>query len=405
VSANNSWNVAATLVSQNGVSADQTLADLGINLSFATAAATVGNAGSILLDVTKAGEKISIAKGTNTLGEISQFEGLLDQTRSMTIYANGQKAAIYFDKSTTMAQLQNMIASAITTNISAGGLGLKVNGPSTAQQTVYNHVADYITNTSEGTYRQGSGDAAVDGTMVIRSPWAGTAGQIFFGADEDIQNAFSFARIKNASDDAGVDPWFVQVADAHTGQELFSRKVAAPEIDNLIPGVNVKFSPTVDVNTTWNTNTGQFDFTANSNPQSMVLHVVDRHIDLAVGANAGQNIGTSIGEVNTGSLGLDNVLVVDPTLAQRSIAKIDKAVNQVSSERARMGAVMNRLDHTINNLAVQSQNMQAAESTITDLDMAKTVSEMTKYQILNQAGTAMLAQANQLNQSLLSLLK
>ncbi|MBF0552169.1 MAG: hypothetical protein HQK60_16740 [Deltaproteobacteria bacterium] len=296
-----------------------------------------------------------------------------------------------------------MIASSITTDISAGGLGLKVNG--TAQDTVYEHVADYITNTAEGTYRQSSGDAAVDGTMVIRSPWAGTAGQIFFGADEDLQTAFSFARIRSASDDNGVDPWFVQVQDAHTGQQLYSRKVASPEIDNLIPGVNVKFSPTVDVNTTWNTNTGQFDFSADSGPQTMVLHVVDRHVDLAVGANAGQNVGTYIGQIDTGSLGLDNVLVVDPTLAQRSISKIDKAVNQVSSERARMGAVMNRLDHTINNLAVQSQNMTAAESTITDLDMAKTVSQMTKYQILNQAGTAMLAQANQLNQSLLSLLK
>ncbi|MBF0507804.1 MAG: hypothetical protein HQK57_02630 [Deltaproteobacteria bacterium] len=395
------WSAAGAV----NVSSDKTLAALGLNLSFATTAAVAGNAGNFMFDVTKIGDQISVAKGTNTLGQISQFAGLLDQTRNMTIYANGQKAFIYFDKSTTLDQLQNMIASAITTDITAGGLGLKVNGAVSAQQTVYDHVSDFITNTSEGTYRQPSGDAAVDGTLIVRSPWAGTAGQIFFGADEDIQNAFSFARIKNASDDAGVDPWFVQVQDAHTGENLFSRKVAAPEIDNLIPGVNVKFSPTVDVNTTWNTNSGQFDFTADSSPQSMVLHVVDRHLDLAVGANAGQNISTSIGEINTGSLGLDNVLVVDPTLAQRSIAKIDKAVNQVSSERARMGAVMNRLDYTINTLAVQSQNMTAAESTITDLDMAKTVSYMTKYQILNQAGTAMLAQANQLNQSLLSLLK
>ncbi|MBF0523935.1 MAG: hypothetical protein HQK56_02425, partial [Deltaproteobacteria bacterium] len=388
------------------ITADATMAASGVQLHFTrSTAATVGNAGSILLDVTKVGDQVSIAKGSNTLGQIAQFASLLDQTRNMTIYANGQKALIYFDKSTTLDQLQNMIASAITTDITAGGLGLKVNGSATAQQTVYNHVSDFITNTSEGTYRQASGDAAVDGTLIVRSPWAGTAGQIFFGADEDIQNAFSFARIKDASDDAGVDPWYVQVSDAHTGQALFSRKVAAPEIDNLIPGVNVKFSPTVDVNTTWNTNTGQFDFTADSSPQNMVLHVVDRHLDLAVGANAGQNISTSIGEVNTGSLGLDNVLVVDPTLAQRSIAKIDKAVNQVSSERAQLGAVMNRLDYTTNNLSVMSQNMTAAESTITDLDMAQGVAAMTKYQIMNQAGTAMLAQANQLNQSLLSLLK
>ncbi|MBF0526834.1 MAG: hypothetical protein HQK56_17255, partial [Deltaproteobacteria bacterium] len=393
------WNSANT----TSISADKTLANLGIQLHFSTAVATAGNAGNFLLDVTKLGQTISIANGSNTLGQIAQFNGLLDQSRNLNIYANGQKATIYFDKATTLNDLQNMIASAITTSVSAGGLGLTVNG--TAQDTVYEHVADFITNTTEGTSRYATGNAAVDGTLVVRSPWAGGAGQLFFGADEDLQTAFSFARTQCASDTQGIDPWFVQVQDAHTGANLFSRKVASPEVDNLIPGVDIKFTPTVGVNTTWNNNTGGFDFASDGTAHSMVLHVVDKHVNLAVGANAGQNISTSIGEVDTASLGLDNVLMVDPTLAQRSISKIDHAINLVSSQRSKLGAVMNRLDYTVNNLSVMSQNMTAAESTITDLDMAKGVAAMTKYQIMNQAGTAMLAQANQLPQSLMTLLR
>ncbi|MBF0508908.1 MAG: hypothetical protein HQK57_08290, partial [Deltaproteobacteria bacterium] len=398
------WSAAGNVALATSITADATMAASGVQLHFTrSTAATVGNAGSLLLDVTKIGDQVSIAKGSNTLGQIAQFNGLLDQSRNLNIYANGQKATIYFDKATTLNQLQNMIASAITTKVSSGGLGLTVNG--TAAGTVYNHVADFITNTSEGTYRQGSGDAAVDGTLVVRSPWAGASGQLFFGADEDLQTAFSFARIQCASDTQGIDPWLVQVTDAHTGQNLFDRKVASPEADNLIPGVDIKFSPTVGVNTTWNANTGSFDFASDGQAHSMVLHVVDKHVNLAVGANAGQNISTSIGEVDTASLGLDNVLMVDPTLAQRSISKIDHAINMVSSQRSKLGAVMNRLDYTVNNLSVMSQNMTAAESSITDLDMAQGVAAMTKYQIMNQAGTAMLAQANQLPQSLLTLLR
>lgn len=91
--------------------------------------------------------------------------------------------------------------------------------------------------------------------------------------------------------------------------------------------------------------------------------------------------------------------------ATNAITTIESAIQTVSAERATLGAYQNRLQHTINNLSTSSQNLQSADATIEDVDMAKEMSEYTKNNILVQAATAMLAQANQTPQSVLSLLK
>ncbi|WP_286725218.1 MULTISPECIES: flagellin [Pelotomaculum] len=108
--------------------------------------------------------------------------------------------------------------------------------------------------------------------------------------------------------------------------------------------------------------------------------------------------------MSASALGVDNVLVTDRNSATNSVAKLDSAINRVSSERAKMGALQNRLEHTINNLGVAAENLQSAESRIRDVDMAQEMMNLTKLQILTQAGTAMLAQANALPQNVLSLL-
>ncbi len=103
----------------------------------------------------------------------------------------------------------------------------------------------------------------------------------------------------------------------------------------------------------------------------------------------------------TRSLGIN---VTTQTAADKAITTIDNAITSVSAERSKLGAVQNRLDHTINNLTATSENLSAAESRIRDVDMAKEMMEFTKNNILNQASTAMLAQANQMPQGVLQLL-
>ena len=87
------------------------------------------------------------------------------------------------------------------------------------------------------------------------------------------------------------------------------------------------------------------------------------------------------------------------------IADIDTAINNISAARATFGSVQNRLEHTISNLASYQENLTASESRIRDADMASEMVKFTKFQILQQAGTSMLAQANQAPQSVLSLLR
>lgn len=90
---------------------------------------------------------------------------------------------------------------------------------------------------------------------------------------------------------------------------------------------------------------------------------------------------------------------------ENQLAAIDAATKQVSAQRSKLGAVQNRLEHTINNLSASSENLTAAESRIRDVDMAKEMSEFTKNNILSQASQAMLAQANQQPQNVLQLLR
>ena len=91
--------------------------------------------------------------------------------------------------------------------------------------------------------------------------------------------------------------------------------------------------------------------------------------------------------------------------ASAAIRVLDSAIKTVSTQRADLGAIQNRFDHTINNLNVAVENLTASESRIRDADMAQEMVQFTRNQILSQAGTAMLAQANQASQGVLSLLR
>ncbi|WRS27337.1 flagellin [Oscillospiraceae bacterium MB08-C2-2] len=132
-----------------------------------------------------------------------------------------------------------------------------------------------------------------------------------------------------------------------------------------------------------------------------------------IGANgtADQKVGLHVDNMATGFLGnatdgyVMDVSVTTQTGANNAIGAIDAAINQVSTQRAGLGALQNRLEHTINNLGVTRENLQSAESSIRDVDMAKEMMDFTKNNILSQAAQAMLAQANQLPQGILQLLR
>ncbi len=132
---------------------------------------------------------------------------------------------------------------------------------------------------------------------------------------------------------------------------------------------------------------------------------------LHIGANMDQRTQVYIGTMSATALGLRNIgseeimSLEDPDSANRAIGTLDEALKKINKQRADLGAYQNRLEMTVKGLDVGAENLQASESRIRDTDMAKEVVELTKNQVLNQAGTAMLAQANQSSQNVLSLLQ
>jgi len=126
--------------------------------------------------------------------------------------------------------------------------------------------------------------------------------------------------------------------------------------------------------------------------------------EFQIGANSNDTISLSIDNMGASSLGINNIKIDTSADASDSITILDLAINKVSEQRANLGAIQNRLEHTINNLSVSSENLISSESKIRDTDMAKEMMEFTKNNILSQAAQSMLAQANQQPQGILQLL-
>ncbi|RSM46932.1 flagellin [Actinoplanes sp. ATCC 53533] len=162
---------------------------------------------------------------------------------------------------------------------------------------------------------------------------------------------------------------------------------------------------------------------AGTDPGGTVPGAVNTGAALAfqVGANSGDSLTVDMSSLDLGAAAKSlqdaataNVLPANATQAQKdaqqaastaAIAGIGDQVTAVSTERAKLGASQNRLEHTINNINVSVENLSASESRIRDTDMAQEMTSFTRSQILSQAGTAMLAQANQSQQGVLSLLR
>ena len=127
-------------------------------------------------------------------------------------------------------------------------------------------------------------------------------------------------------------------------------------------------------------------------------------VTFQVGANTGEQITVNTVDLN-GASGVGAAISGATTLSAVSIDQIDTAIGNVAKLRADFGAVQNRLEHRLNNLSIYQENLVASESRIRDVDMASEMVNFSKLQILQQAGTSMLAQANQSSQSVLSLLR
>jgi flagellin len=179
--------------------------------------------------------------------------------------------------------------------------------------------------------------------------------------------------------------------------------------DNTVSGIiSLTGLGTTENTLTYDDNSLKFQVGANEN-QTLALDISDmRAKALSISSATGGGAFTSTKVVSDGTTNTNSEYALDLTTSTKAagaITLINSAITGVSEERSKLGAVQNRLEHTINNLDASAENLQASESRIRDVDMAKEMMEFTKNNILTQAAQSMLAQANQQPQGVLQLLR
>ncbi len=142
-----------------------------------------------------------------------------------------------------------------------------------------------------------------------------------------------------------------------------------------------------------------------SGDKNFRVHVVSNTPQFQIGADQGQIMNVAFADMTARALGVDNLDLTTIAGSSMALAKLNQAIDRVSSERSKLGAFQNRLEYAINNLRNIHQNLSTAESRLRDVDVAQEMIEFTRDQIIGQSGMAMLAQANTIPQSVLQLLK
>ncbi len=191
--------------------------------------------------------------------------------------------------------------------------------------------------------------------------------------------------------------------DDGTIKEIFNISTNLPDVDTP-----PKYTVNGNTLTIEDRNGKTYDFPVEQN-----ISITDISIDLAgfgsmdmqIGANEGQQLGIRIPRISLENMGISSVDLSTREGAEDALSRMDGAVNYISSVRSRLGAYQNRLEHTVSSLDITSENMTAAYSRIMDVDMAEEMTEYTTLQVLSQASTSMLAQANERPAQVLQLLQ
>lgn len=314
-------------------------------------------------------------------GALNESENILQRMRNLAVQsANGgsQDTNAQAAAQTEFGQLQQALDQ-IAKTTSFGGQKLLAAG--TTGNTAY-----------QGTFQVGANNTADDRIQV-------NLDSTVFGASA---TAASFQGASNTY-----------------GNSLQGKTITATLGSGTTATVTLSNSTTItsatDVATQLNADSGfSASFTASSvNGELKIVDKATGADTVAVSGTAGLQGTATAGTAGPTATGFDSaglgvgssVKVDNTTDAQSAITSVDNAIKSLSTARAELGAYQNRFEHTINNLSVETENLTASKSNITDTDMAAEMVKFTRSQILSQAGTAMLAQANQIPQSVLKLLQ
>ena len=220
-------------------------------------------------------------------------------------------------------------------------------------------------------------------------------------SDKDIATANANGEITIAlSSDQDYTAAEIEAILKKTNTDAITNKDTLAKFKNTLMNMTVTGKGTVQANLNGTGFTNGViavgDYTGDD--KSMTLQIGDTNDDY-------NKLKVAVRDIHASKLGLEDISVSTETEAGDAVETINTAINTISKQRGKLGAIQNRLEHTINNLSVNAENMTAAESRIRDVDMADEMMKYTKNNILVQASQAMLAQANQVPQGVLQLLQ
>ena len=358
----------------NGINLlDGSLSTAKIDLS----AATVAGVGGTITQVAATGEKSVITAGTGS--------GTNEETLTVEyLDAEGKshKVDVKYTNSATDTTLAGNLETALKANSELSSVfDIKLNGKNvelTSKVTGTDGAKVIgVTSTDAGKVTKGAGTAGTDAKVTLNAVDTIAAG------DSITLNGKTYKFVNNVSDPVDDGEIAVQVGKAG----------AADTIANLTQalegsGISVKLDGTGKI----------AEFSAIADGAALTLQIGDTSADF-------NQMEVSVSDMHVAALGIADVDISTQAGAKAAVDKIKSAINSVSSTRGDLGAIQNRLEHTINNLSVTAENMTAAESRIRDVDMANEMMAYTKNNILVQSSQAMLAQANQIPQGVLQLLQ
>ena len=348
---------------------------------------------------------------------------LVEHPQTLTIsQGNGKTAEVTLYPEDTISDVAERINNAI-----ADGLGQKdyvnatnkfctiAEGPAGTSESVYVQEKVYRPKYQRDDYgnlvldennnpivigREDTGKKLTYSTMLVRSVIPGKEGELSFSGDLDLLNALGLNTIQESSESTLT----ASVYDAHSGKTIATNvKASGTEFTSLIPpDIDIEVDSMAGLSANWDEHTKRF-IMASKDVYSAFLHLKNNGSIFQLGSNGGEDFSVQLADISSSALGLSRVNVITRENASRSISLIDSAIHTIAEQRARVGADSNSLERAASNLTTTSINLTDADSRLRDADIASTMMDFVKLQILNQSGTSMLAQANQLPQSIMSL--
>ncbi|MBS7525788.1 hypothetical protein KHM83_03750 [Fusibacter paucivorans] len=385
-----------------------------------------------------AGQALSVTVGTETLdfvidqSTLTSGEVLSTTIQSeFTISLSDTSGPAQIGSDFVVTELELADPSSVS-NISFGASGLLVDLDATGLLALSSQAASYDQTITVGESTEYTAQLQnADGSTIVGAgqfALTGTGDDVTIDLGKDVVLTYDEADLAEGDIFFGVNDNVTEFTFDLTGAGTASTTIQAGETADFGNGI------TMDTDDTLATSAGTITFEVENT-------TLDNSVNMQIGANTGQKISIAIDDVGSVALGVSastasatNAFTVDgknyvanfkaaATVeadgdvtefsldissyenATAAVHIIDTALTSISDQRAKLGAVQNRLEHTIKNLDTSSENLQASESRIRDVDMAKEMMEYTKNNILQQAAQAMLAQANQAPQGVLQLLR